>query len=304
MAELITIGQNNGGQRIDNFLVTYCKGVPKGRIYRALRKGEVRVNKSRVDQIYRLKEGDEVRVPPFRRSEEVRPQAVPENYQWLESYFLYEDDDLIVVNKPSGLPVHGGSNVSLGLIESLGCLRPYAKFLKLVHRLDKETSGCLLVAKNRQTLLALQELLLTHQIEKNYMTLVKGKWKRGEEKIEMKLKKNYLESGERKVKITEEGKLAQTIFKPLQKFKIATLLNAKILTGRTHQIRVQAVALGHPIAGDEKYGDHAFNRYMRQQGLKRLFLHAAQLKFKLKGKLFNFEAKLPEALSDFLNQLN
>lgn len=272
----LIIDENADQQRLDNFLISHLKGVPTSRIYRAVRKGEVRVNKKRVDVHYRLQQGDEVRVPPIRVATRDTP-LVPTGgvLAELQRRIMIETDDLIIIAKPSGIPVHGGTGVHTGLIEGLRALRPAAKFLELVHRLDRDTSGCLLIAKKRRMLLALHQALLSKQLFKQYLTLVKGQWQGGERRIEAPLQKNVLQSGERMVKVDDAGKPAVTIFRPITVFKDASLIEARPLTGRTHQIRVHALHAGHPIAGDEKYGDRDFNLKMRHLGLKRLFLHAA-----------------------------
>lgn len=278
----VTITDSHAGQRIDNFLITYLKGVPKSRIYRALRNGEVRVNKGRIKANYRLKLDDQVRIPPIRVAEKTEPGRPSEwQLQQMAQNIIHEDTGLIIVNKPAGMAVHGGSGISFGVIETLRFLRPQAKFLELVHRLDRDTSGCLMIAKKRSALTETQDLFRNHQIEKVYLALVAGKWEGGQRKIDAPLLKNVLESGERMVHVNHEGKEAVTIVQPLLKFKNATLLTVFLKTGRTHQIRVHLQHIGHPIAGDEKYGDKEFNKQIRQLGFKRLFLHAASLTFKL-----------------------
>ena len=277
-SKIITIKQEQAGQRIDNFLRSHLKGVPKSRIYRALRKGEVRVNKGRIDVSYRLQGDDQVRIPPLRMPDPKEPIPTPINLkQWIEQRILYEDSGLIVLNKPSGIPVHGGTGISMGLIEILRELRPKIPGLELIHRLDRDTSGCLLIAKKRRTLLEWHDLLTRRQVKKRYLMLVKGRWKGGSRRVEEPLLKNILQSGERVVKVDEEGKSAVTRFTPLKRYSDATLLAAEPVTGRTHQIRVHAASIGYPIAGDEKYGDNRFNRKMRENGLKRLFLHSVSI---------------------------
>lgn len=280
---IIVIDESHAGQRIDNFMFTHLKGVPKSRIYRSLRQGEVRVNKRRVKPEYRLQLQDAVRIPPLRVAESQAPSK-PSFWQMqqLEQCILYETEALLIINKPSGIATHGGSGIAFGVIESLRYLRPREKFLELVHRLDRETSGCLMIAKKRAMLTALQELSKQNLIEKTYLTLVKGNWKAGKT-VDLPLQKNHLQSGERVVRVSAEGKSAVTVFHPLQRYAHATLVKATLKTGRTHQIRVHATHSGHPIAGDEKYGDKEFNKASKKTGLNRLFLHAASLSFELPG---------------------
>ncbi len=276
----VIVNEKNMGQRIDNFLFTHLKGVPKSRIYRALRQGEVRVNKKRVDANYRLQEDDLIRIPPLRVAERPSGKAPVWSLQNMQDSLLYEDDQILIINKPSGIAVHGGSGVDFGVIETWRQLRPELKMLELAHRIDRDTSGCLIIAKKRSALLALQELQRSQEIEKNYLALVRGYWP-GKKLVDLPLEKNILQSGERMVRVSDKGKSAQTIFEPLHHYKGATLVKVTLLTGRTHQIRVHAAHLGHPLAGDEKYGDKTFNKKMRELGLKRMFLHAASLQFTL-----------------------
>jgi 23S rRNA pseudouridine955/2504/2580 synthase len=280
--QYITISSDFTGQRIDNFLITRLKGVPKTHIYRILRKGEVRVNKKRVQPSYHLAENDQVRLPPLKVEEKSTP-GIPSRQliSFLSSRILYEDKSLLIINKPSGLPVHGGSGVKLAIIEILRYMYPKSPHLELVHRLDADTSGCLILAKKRSVLKELHELLRTGKIRKIYWALTKGHWKPSQYRVDAALHKNHLSSGERIVRVHHEGKPSVTIFRPLKTFADAMLVEATLETGRTHQIRVHAQHIGHPIAGDEKYGDKEFNKKMRQQGLKRLFLHAYSIEFVL-----------------------
>lgn len=281
-AQLITIDESHQGQRIDNFLLSYLKGVPKSRIYRSLRQGEVRVNKKRVKPDYRLNLHDQVRIPPIRMAEKTEITHPPAwQLRLLQQSILYEDDGLIIINKPAGIAVHGGSGINFGIIETLRYMRPEARFLELVHRLDRDTSGCLVIAKKRAILVTLHHLFNTHQIEKVYLTLVKGRWHGGKREIRLPLLKNQLQSGERMVRVSDKGKMAISLFEPVKFFKDATLIKVTLHTGRTHQIRVHAAHLHHPIAADEKYGDKKFNQQMRELGIKRLFLHASSLSFHL-----------------------
>jgi 23S rRNA pseudouridine955/2504/2580 synthase len=276
----ITIDEGHDGQRIDNFLLSQLKGVPKSRIYRILRKGEVRVNKKRIKPEYRLQQGDCVRIPPIRVSGVTEVPKVSQGaINSLEEAVLYEDKQLLIINKPSGMAVHGGSGVSLGVIEMLRQMRPEARFLELVHRLDRDTSGCLMIAKKRSMLRSLHTLLREGGIDKSYYALLKGRWQGGSKRVDVPLKKNQLKSGERVVRVDSEGKEALTTFYPEQIFDRATLVRVDLGTGRTHQIRVHAQYLKKPIAGDDKYGDEAFNQEMKTLGLKRLFLHAEELRF-------------------------
>ena len=279
--QFVTIPEDYQGQRIDNFLRTRLKGVPKSMIYRIIRKGEVRVNKKRVKPEYKLQPEDIVRVPPVRVSETegISPSANLDSVKALESNIIYEDQYLIVINKPSGMAVHGGSGLSFGLIEGLRAIRPDSKFLELVHRLDRDTSGCLLVAKKRSTLKALHEQLRLKTMHKDYQALVAGSWQRSTKVVNAPLLKNTVSSGERIVRVDDEGKQSQTRFKILQRYEHCTLIQASPITGRTHQIRVHALHAGHPIACDDKYGDKDFTQHMNGLGLKRLFLHAVRLKF-------------------------
>ncbi len=301
----IEVGEDGVGQRIDNFLLKTLKGVPKSRIYRILRKGEVRVNRGRIKPEYRLKIGDLVRIPPVRVSEASEP-VIPGNriLKLIEQNILYEDKGLLVLNKPSGLAVHGGSGVSFGVIEALRALRSEARFLELAHRLDRDTSGCLVIAKKRSVLRAFHELLREGGMDKHYLTLVKGCWQGGKRRVEAPLRKNVLKSGERVVRVSEDGKPSLSIFTPVTIYKDCSLMRVKLVTGRTHQVRVHAQFCGHPIAGDEKYGDAAFNSQMSSRGLKRLFLHAAELRFTLPDMAtINVEAPLEEALQNLLKRL-
>lgn len=302
----VDISEHQAGQRIDNFLMTRLKGAPKTLIYRILRKGEVRVNKGRVKAPYRLQAGDKVRIPPLRLPEEKAPPKVSEGLSSrLEDAILFENDQMLVVNKPSGLAVHGGSGINLGLIEALRVMRPKAKFLELVHRLDRDTSGAVMVAKKRSALKALHEDLRQNRIDKIYHALVVGRWSKRRVKVEAPLKKNELKSGERIVRVDADGKASLTQFRVLQQFEHCSLIEAKPITGRTHQIRVHTQYAGHPIIGDPKYGEERANREMREQGVKRLFLHAAELRVRLpgSGERMIIKAPLEQPLQQVLNRL-
>lgn len=302
----IEVGEEEAGQRLDNFLIKNLKGVPKSRIYRMMRKGEVRVNKGRVKPTSRLEKGDVVRIPPIRISEQKSP-AVPGQQlrKYLQDNILFEDEAMLVLNKPSGLAVHGGSGISMGVIEALRAERPKEKFLELVHRLDRETSGCLMLAKKRSALISLQEQMKKGLIEKHYLTLVKGKWPKGKRTVNAPLKKSLLTSGERIVRVDVEGKNAVTHFKIRSTLASSTLLEVALETGRTHQIRVHCQFSGHPLAGDDKYGDDVFNKELKGSGLNRLFLHACYLRFKhpISGDWVEVEAETPSDLLSVLSAL-
>ncbi len=300
----IDIGEEHAGQRLDNFLIALLKGVPKTRIYRIVRKGEVRVNKGRVDVSYRLQVNDSVRIPPIRVAERNEQSPIPPTLRFsLENHLLFEDENFIVLNKPSGFAVHGGTGVNSGVIEALRQIRPEQRFLELVHRLDKETSGCLLVAKKRSALNYLHELFRGDGVKKNYLALLAGQWPRKKQLVDVPLLKNINKGGERMVVVSQQGKSAETLFVRLQKFSDCTLVRASPKTGRTHQIRVHAAWLGHPIIGDDRYGDDGTNKLFRQKGCRRLFLHAEQLQFQhpVTGEMMHFTAPLTEELQNLLN---
>lgn len=282
------------------------KGVPKSRIYRIVRKGEVRVNKGRIKPDYRLQDGDVVRIPPVQVSESKESRPADQVLAKIEKSVLYEDKRLLILNKPSGMAVHGGSGLSYGIIEALRALWPDAPYLELVHRLDRDTSGCLIIAKKRSALRLLHELLRENRVKKYYQALLKGCWPGGDRLLDFPLKKNVVRSGERVVRVSDDGKSARSRFCPLQVKSDASLVEVKLETGRTHQIRVHAAHVGHPIAGDEKYGDDAYNRLMREQGLKRLFLHAQRLEFVMPddGQIIKITAPLPEDLQRVLKKLD
>ncbi|MDD4864218.1 MAG: 23S rRNA pseudouridine(955/2504/2580) synthase RluC [Alishewanella agri] len=306
--QMIEIEDDFIGQRIDNFLIARLRGVPKSVIYRVLRKGEVRVNKKRIKPEYKLEQSDVVRVPPLTVAS--APDAVSVKLSLvkdLEQHILYEDKDLIVLNKPSGMAVHGGSGLQFGVIEALRALRPDAKHLELVHRLDRDTSGCLLIAKKRSVLTHLHEQLRNKTVEKKYWALVAGDWDNKVRKVTEPLRKNTLQSGERVVKVdAAEGKPSETRFRILQRYQEGTLVEAFPVTGRTHQIRVHTACKGHPIACDDKYGDNQFSQQMQQIGLNRLFLHAFSLSFihPISETTMRFEAPLDPKLSQTLERLN
>lgn len=302
LVEWLEVDAESEGQRIDNYLVNHLKGVPKSLIYRIVRRGEVRVNKGRVKPDYRLQTGDRVRVPPLRRPEAAAvPPPGRRLIERIEQAVLYEDAGLLVINKPPGVAVHGGSGVDHGIIEALRIARPEEAGLELVHRLDRETSGCLMIAKKRSVLRALHVLLREEGgVDKRYLALLKDRWRGGNRRVTASLKKNMLSSGERVVRVDKEGKPSETVFRPMRQYAEATLVEAAPLTGRTHQIRVHAQHIGQPIAGDEKYGDETFNAVMREQGLKRLFLHASSLRFTLPDRA---PLELSASLDDDLQRL-
>ncbi|WP_263079975.1 23S rRNA pseudouridine(955/2504/2580) synthase RluC [Endozoicomonas sp. Mp262] len=301
----ITIDADDAGQRLDNHLCRVLKGVPKTRVYRIIRKGEVRVNKKRSTADYRLQEGDLLRVPPVRMAEKNEPNKPPASMvEQLEQSVLYEDSKLMVINKPSGLAVHGGSGISCGVIEALRQIRPNEKGLELVHRLDRDTSGCLMVAKKRSMLRYLHAQLQGDGISKIYNALVIGRWPARKQLVNAPLQKNTLRSGERMVRVHVDGKTSRTRYQVLQRLGDATLVEASPLTGRTHQIRVHCLHAGHAILGDEKYGRDEDNRQFRGYGLRRLFLHAARLQFQLPdGEILKIEAPLPDDLQKVLKRL-
>lgn len=294
----VSVDEGSAGQRIDNFLLRVCRGVPKSHVYRILRSGEVRVNSKRVDQTYRLQEGDEVRIPPIRLAEKVEV-AVPVGKPF---DIVYEDDALLVLDKPAGLAVHGGSGVSFGVIEQLRRQRPEAKFLELVHRLDRETSGLLIVAKKRSALTVLHDMMREGRVHKRYLTLVAGRWLNLQQHVKLPLYKYLTEDGERRVSVNPEGKPAHSIVRLLKRWQSCSLVEVELKTGRTHQIRVHLSHLGFPLYGDDKYGDFALNKRLDKAGLKRMFLHAAKLAFRhpLTDQAIELAAALPAELEDYV----
>lgn len=300
----VLIDAEMAGQRIDNFLLARLKGAPRSLVYRLLRTGQVRVNKGRIKPVYRLAAGDVVRIPPVRLGESDSEER-PGNrlLERLEACIIHEDDDFIALDKPAGIAVHGGSGVNHGVIEALRTLRPNQRTLELVHRLDRETSGCLLVAKRRSALRQIHELMRRSQVEKRYYALCMGRWRGGGRRVDAPLHKNVLQSGERVVRVSQAGKEAISIFIPVRRFVQATLMEVVLETGRTHQIRVHSAHAGHPIAGDEKYGDAAFNKAMKAAGLCRMFLHAHHLSFDWDGNRIEIEAPLDDELEEVLAHL-
>ncbi|MCB1798310.1 MAG: RluA family pseudouridine synthase [Gammaproteobacteria bacterium] len=304
-AQSVTVDENNDGQRLDNFLITQLKGVPRSWVYRVLRRGEVRVNSGRSKPARRLQLGDVVRIPPLRRSEGTARPPTRNLIELIENSISYEDSLILIVNKPAGLAVHGGSGLSHGVIEILRASRADSPYLELAHRLDRDTSGCLMLAKKRSALRTLQELQRGGKIEKRYLALLAGRIRKGGWRADLPLQKNTLHSGERVVKVDPEGKPAVTHFTVLRRFAEATLVEAVLETGRTHQIRVHAAANGTPILGDAKYGSEAADRALRELGLRRLFLHAASLRFTWPEdhRKFAVEAPLPADLQTVLAAL-
>ncbi|HED4470783.1 TPA: 23S rRNA pseudouridine(955/2504/2580) synthase RluC [Pasteurella multocida] len=305
--KMLTISEDEAEQRIDNYLLAKLKGVPKSLIYRILRKGEVRVNKGRIKPEYKLQANDIVRVPPVRISEkEQAPISTKLNkVSQLEKQILFEDECLLVLNKPSGIAVHGGSGLSFGVIEALRTLRPDARFLELVHRLDRDTSGILLVAKKRSALRSLHEQLREKTVQKDYLALVRGQWQSHCKVVKAPLLKNELSSGERIVRVSEQGKPSETRFSIEERYEYATLVKASPVTGRTHQIRVHTQYAGHPIALDDKYGDKHFDEQMTQLGLTRLFLHAFSIRFEhpKTGETLRINAPLDPEMKKILGAL-
>ena len=305
----LAVDEAGAGQRIDNFLLRVLKGVPKSHVYRILRSGEVRLNRRRVRPDARLAVGDDLRIPPVRTgapAELSRGAAVPR----VALPILYEDEALIAFDKPAGLAVHGGSGVSFGLIERLRAARPQARFLELAHRLDRDTSGVLLVAKTRPALLALHATLREGRADKRYLVLVKGRWRDAKRRVELPLAKFVTGAGQRQVRVEEGGRLARTVFHRRRVWAAAvppvSLLEAELATGRTHQIRVHLAHLGFPLAGDNKYGDYAWNRALVRSGLKRMFLHAWRLSLPhpTESRALNLEAPVPPDLARFVARLD
>jgi 23S rRNA pseudouridine955/2504/2580 synthase len=301
-ARLVTVDAESAQRRVDNFLLSELKGLPRSRIYSMIRKGEVRVNKGRTRASYKLAEGDIVRIPPVSTFQNMTDKASDgSKTDWILQHILHEDESLLVLDKPSGLAVHGGSGISLGAIELLRASRPDCHYLELVHRLDRATSGCLLLAKKRSVLRRMHEIFREGKIEKIYQALLLGEWQGGDREVDLPLVVTHRKNGERYVRPGNEGKTAVTRFYPEEYLEGAVLVRVELLTGRTHQIRVHAAAIDHPVAGDERYGEGAGT----PAGLKRLFLHAGSLKFVHPGtgKAVRYTSPLDPALRKLVTRL-
>ena len=305
----VEIGEDAAGQRLDNYLVRVAKGVPKSHIYRVVRQGEVRVNRKRAKAELKLETGDVLRIPPMRVSQRPVTQAPAAPFAEGAIPVLYEDRHLLVVNKPAGIAAHGGSGISYGLIERLRATHPDEPMLELCHRLDKETRGAIVIAKTRKALVRMHDLMKAGGVEKHYFTLVKGDWVNERQHVRLPLERYLLASGERRVRVSAEGMKAHSIFTQLERFGVVTFLDVELKTGRTHQIRVHACASGHPLVGDDKYGDFEFNKAVAQGTLgmpfKRMFLHAARLAFEhpVSGEALDIRAPLPPECEGLLAAL-
>ena len=306
----VDVDKEHAGQRLDNFLIARLKGVPKTHIYRIIRKGEVRINKGRVKQTTRLVEGDKVRIPPIRLSQRTNEAIDGAKYSFLQEAILYEDEGIIVLNKPCGMAVHAGSGIKIGVIEALRALRTDLVYLELAHRLDRETSGCLVLAKKSSVLKKLNDdfknnSLKNPRLDKRYLCLVRGQWRGGQRRVTKALNTNAKRHGERIVVVDAQGSYASSIITPKAVSKEASLLEVKLLTGRTHQVRVHCQSENHPLAGDQKYHDKEFNKRMKSYGLSRLFLHAARLTFfhPMTDKSITVEAPLAAELKAVLVNL-
>jgi len=300
----LVIDDEGQGQRLDNFLIRHCKGVPKSHLYRILRSGEVRVNSRRVDATYRLCAGDSLRIPPIRLAERPQNEVEEAAKQRVDLPIIYEDEAMLVIDKPEGIAVHGGSGVSFGVIEALRRQRPQARFLELAHRLDRETSGILLVGKKRLALTTLHDMFREHGAgaDKRYLVLVKGRWMNATQHVKLPLYKYLTEGGERRVMVREDGKASHTVFRLLARWPEMSLLEAQLKTGRTHQIRVHLAHLGFPILGDEKYGEFGLNKRLKRDGLKRMALHAWRMAFRhpLTAAPLECVAPLPDGIGSYI----
>lgn len=303
----IPVDAEHEGQRLDNFLLRYLKNVPKSHIYRVIRKGEVRVNKKRAKPDYRVQTADMIRIPPY-WAPTTKPKVQPRQEAILafEKYILFEDKQLLIINKPTGIPVHGGTAVSFGAIDLARLARPHEKYLELAHRLDRETSGCLIMVKKASVLKEIHEHLREGKVLKQYWALVKGHWPSKKTKISLPLLKNQLKSGERMVTVDSRGKEALTEYKVLKSLKSCTLVEITLHTGRTHQIRVHSAHSGHPVVGDDKYGDKDFNSFMREKGHRRMFLHAKSLflELPLSNQVINISAGLDSHFESCLDDVS
>jgi 23S rRNA pseudouridine955/2504/2580 synthase len=299
----LSVTEAEAGQRLDNYLMRVLQGVPKARVYRAIRKGEVRVNKGRVKPETKLAADDNVRVPPLTETAKRNQRASSKWTRILSQRVVLDEPDLLVLDKPAGLAVHGGSGIDVGLIETLRQMYPEERYLELVHRLDRDTSGLIMIARRAATLRALHELLRKDGVDKRYQCLVEGRWPSSVTHVDAPLEKYSLASGERLVKVAASGKRARTEFRVLRRFQRATLVEAKPITGRTHQIRVHCRHAGHPILGDEKYSTPSTDALTEALELPRLFLHAASLRFQLAGEAVSLDSPLPDELAALLNEL-
>jgi 23S rRNA pseudouridine955/2504/2580 synthase len=303
--QILRVDADQSGRRLDNFLMSLLKDVPKSHIYRLLRKGEVRVNKGRKGPDYKLREDDLVRVPPLRMSSPTQAKLGSGLASLLRKSILYQEEDCVILNKPSGLAVHGGSGIKMGLIEALRSMWPEERHLGLVHRLDRDTSGCLIIARSNASLRNLHEQIREGLFDKRYLAMVKGQWPKDISEINAPLRSNTLSSGERIVVVNKEGKQAITRVNVIQNYPGASLVEAKLETGRMHQIRVHCQFTGHNVAGDPKYGDDEFNKTQKDVGLHRMFLHASTIEFRspITGKKISVSAPLPEDLQLYLSAL-
>ena len=296
-ASWIEVTEDEAGQRIDNYLLARLKGVPKSHVYRVLRSGEVRVNSGRVQASRRVQAGDRIRIPPIRVAEKDESQPAPH----FKLPVIFEDDAFLAIDKPSGIAVHGGSGIAHGVIESLRAMRPDARYLELVHRLDRETSGVLLVAKRRPALTGLHEMIRTRAMDKRYLVAVVGRFRNEMQRVRAALAKRTLADGGKHVSVSESGQEAETVFRRMARGAEFSLLEAELLTGRTHQIRVHLAHLKHPVLGDDKYGDFELNKRLRKEGLRRMFLHARSLEFAhpITRVAVRIESPLPRDLAEF-----
>ncbi|HEX7342302.1 MAG TPA: RluA family pseudouridine synthase [Rhodanobacteraceae bacterium] len=300
--QLVAIGPERDGQRVDNCLTTLLKGVPRSLIYRLLRTGQVRINGKRAKPDTRLATGDQLRIPPVKVETRDHGEPPPELARQLNDCVTFEDRHFLVIDKPSGVASHGGSGVSHGAIELLRAARP-DEHLELVHRLDRDTSGVLVLAKTRTGLTGLQALIREGGVTKQYLALLVGRPGRARFDVNAPLRKSILQGGERMVRVADDGKPALTFFKEVERYARSSLMQVTLGSGRTHQIRVHAAHVGHPLAGDAKYGDREANQRLRKQGLKRLFLHAARFEFELGERSYSFSTPLPDELREFLDRL-
>ncbi len=300
--QYITIDNDHAGRRIDNFLSHFFKTIPKGRIYKMLRKGEVRINKKRIKPNYRLQPDDNLRLPPVYLEENFELKIPHRVIDQLKASILFEDDAFLILNKPSGIPVHAGTGCDFGIIEAFRSMPEFkSNYIELAHRLDRATSGCLILVKKPAVLRQMNKLIKTNKMDKQYLALVKGKWKGGKQIVDAPLVKNSLSGGERVVRVDENGKSALTEFELVKRFPDTSLLKVTLHTGRTHQIRAHCAHMGMPIALDEKYGDDEFNKKLKKKGLRRLFLHASHLSFQLADMdRISIDAPLPKELQQII----